>query len=73
MTVFERKATVFGKAVGEGTSVAGHESIVSFILGGGGRADAMAEDSTCGDVHKMYELMADDEGEDLLSDLTREL
>ena len=47
--------------------------LVDFILGNGGRADGMIELFTCFEVQKMDELLADNEGEDLLSDLPGKL
>ena len=40
MTLFGRNAIIFGRVIGGGASVAGHELLVSFILRGSGRADA---------------------------------
>ncbi len=71
VTLFECNAVKYGRATGG--SVAIHEFLVSFILGGGGRADGVAEFLERREVQEMYELMSDDEREDLLSDLTREL
>ena len=48
-----------------------HESLVDFILGSCGCADSMAECAAFLDVEKMYELVADNEGEDLFPDLSR--
>lgn len=73
VTLFKCNAIIFGRIVGGDASVAGQEFFVGFILGGGGRADGMAELSTYREVQKVYEPMADNEGEDLLSDLTRKL
>ena len=48
-----------------------HESLVDFVLGSGGGADSMAEYSTLLDVEKVYELIADNKGEDFFPDLSR--
>ena len=49
------------------------ESLIDFILGSCGCADSMAEPATFLDVDKMYELIADNEGEDLFPDLPGEV
>ena len=73
----------FGRVIniGRDASLGGHESLVGFILRGGGRADGVTESSICREVPlfplfivpKMYQFMPDSEGEDLLSDFTRKL
>lgn len=73
MTIFECNAVPFRRVVGGGASAAGHEFLVGFFLGGDGLADVMADSSMCRIIRNMYELLADDEGEDLLSNLTRKL
>ena len=73
MTLFERGPVEIGRIVGGNVSIAGHELFVGFILRRGGRADGMAEDATAGDVNEVYELAANNEGENLISDLSRQL
>ena len=45
-----------------------HELLVDLILGSSDCADSMAESATFFRVVKMYELVADNEGEDLFPD-----
>ncbi len=71
VTLFECNAVKYGRVVGG--SVVTHKFLVSFILGGGSRADGVAEFSERREVQEMYEFMSDNEREDLLSDLAREL
>ena len=46
VTLFERNAMKLGRMVGGDASVAGHEFLVGFILGGGSRADGVPEFAT---------------------------
>ena len=68
MTLSESGA-IFGRVNGADARVAGREFLVNFILRGGGRADAMEDSPRYREVKKMYESIANNEGEDLLSDL----
>ena len=78
MTLFKCGAVEVGRIVGGNVSVAGHELFMGFILGRGGRADGMAEDAmavdvTAVDANEVYELAANNKGENLFSDLSRKL
>ena len=73
VTLFECGAVEVGRVVGGNVSVADHELFVGFILGRRGRADGMAEGATVVEVMEVYELVTDNEGENLLSDLSRKL
>ena len=71
MTLIRCGAVEVGRIVGGNVSVAGHELFMGFILGRGGRADGMAKDATAADVNEVYQFAANNEGENLLSDLGR--
>ena len=75
MTLFEYGAVEVGRIVGGNVSVAGHELFMGFILGRGGRADGMAEATTATamNVDEVYEFATKNEGENLVSDLSRKL
>ncbi len=60
MTLSESGA-LFGRVNGADASVTGGESLVNFILRGGGRADGMVESSMYREVEKMYESIAHNE------------
>lgn len=73
VTIPKVRVKIFGRVVGRQVKVPSHELLVDVILGDVGRADGMADLPTYPGIQKMYELMAKNEGEDLLSDLARKL
>ena len=70
MTLPESEAKRSGQVVCGNGIVTRHEFLVDFILGSSGCADGMAKSARCLDIEKMYELIADNKGEDLLPDLS---
>ena len=70
VTLPESEANKSGQAVCGNGIVTRYEFLVDFILGSSGCADGVAESATLSDVQKMDELIADNEGEDRLPDLS---
>ena len=71
VTLSESEAKRSGQA-GYGNGIVTRlKFFIDFILGSSGCADGMAESATLSDVQKMDELIADNEGEDRLPDLSR--
>ena len=69
----ERSATMLDRVVWAEVRITSHKLLVDFILGDSDCANGMPELCRVIDVHQMYELMADNEGEDHLPDLPRKL